>query len=192
MEKILISACLLGAKVRYNASGQYCEHPLIKKWLDENRLISVCPEVSGGGTIPRAPSEIIGENGGESVLNQLAKIKNNLGEDVTDLYLRGAESALKIAKSHAIKIAILKERSPSCGSTQIYDGSFSGIKKSGMGITTALLRKNGIKVFSENEIDEVALQLNEIENGNGLLITLGKRVSDNDGKNPLKRSKSNL
>jgi len=163
MEKILISKCLLGEKVNYRGSDAYCAHPLLKKWLSEGRLVSVCPEVQGGAPIPRPPAEIIGKGGGTAVLNKLAHIKTNQGIDVTDIFLKGAEVALKIAKQHNIKIAILKARSPSCGSGNIYDGSFTHKQISGDGVTTALLRKNGINIFSEEQIEEVEKCLANID-----------------------------
>lgn len=152
MEKILISSCLLGAKVRYHGGDAHCNHPLIERWLEEKRLVSLCPEVSAGASIPRAPSEIIG-----------SKIKNNEGADVSALYLHGAQLALEIVKTHHIKIAILKENSPSCGSHFIYDGTFTSNKIAGMGVTASLLTQHGIKIFSEEQLEEVEIYLNKIE-----------------------------
>jgi len=163
MEKILISACLLGIKVRYDGNGNYIENPLLKKWMDENRLVSVCPEVKGGASVPRPPSEIVGWGGGLAVLNNQANITNQDGTNVTEIYKKGAMAALQIAQQHNIKIAILKEGSPSCGSSLIYDGSFSKKKISQEGITTALLRKHGIIVFNENQLDSVERYLNQIK-----------------------------
>lgn len=160
MEKILISKCLLGEYVRYDGGhNSLCEYPLIKRWLEEGRLISTCPEVQAGLSIPRVASEIIGIGGGNAVLIKKARISTKDGTDVTDIYMRGAEIALNIAKQHQIKIAILKEGSPSCGSSRIYDGSFSSIKILGEGVTAALLRKNNIHVFNENELEQVEIYL---------------------------------
>lgn len=163
MEKILISACLLGAKVRYNGTHNQQHHPLLLQWQKENRLISVCPEVKGGATVPREAAEIVGFGGGKAVLKNLAKICNQDGTDVTELYKNGAMGTLSFAKMHHVKIAILKEDSPSCGSSQIYDGTFSNVKITQSGVTTALLRQNGITVFNEDQIDEAAQYLEKIE-----------------------------
>ena len=92
MEKILISKCLLGENVRYDGKhNSLCQHPLIKQWLEEGRLVSTCPEVQAGLSIPRPASEIIGKGSGKAVLANTAKILANDGTDVTDIYRKGAE-----------------------------------------------------------------------------------------------------
>ena len=139
MKKILISACLVGDKTRYDGKGNY--HPLVKELLEKYELVPFCSEVEGGLSIPRTPSEIKGD-----------RVINKAGKDVTRNYQAGAEKALNICKYLDIKIAILKDGSPACGVHQIHDGSFTGRKIKGMGITASLLSKNGIKVISEDEI----------------------------------------
>jgi uncharacterized protein YbbK (DUF523 family) len=164
MEKILISACLLGQIVRYDGKEISLENPQLKRWHKEGRLITVCPEVNGGLPVPRPAAEII--NGeGRSVLSGRARLQTINGTDVTENFLKGAFDALTTARQFDIKIAILKENSPSCGSSFIYDGTFSGTKKPGKGVTTALLEENGIRVFNENEIREAATYLNKLETG---------------------------
>lgn len=163
MEKILVSSCLLGEKVRYHGGDALVERPLLQQWRKEKRLISICPEVRAGASIPRSPSEIIGDGGGAAVLAGTVRIKNKADQDVTDLYTKAAHIALDTAKRHDIKLAILKDGSPSCGSTTIYDGSFSGKKITQAGITATLLRQNGIKVFSEQQIDEADAYLRSID-----------------------------
>ncbi len=145
MEKILISSCLLGEKVRYDGKIISCTDPLLKKWKDEGRLIPFCPEVASGLPIPRDPVEIQAN----------AKVLTADSTDLTANLIDGANQALELAKLHNIKIAILKERSPSCASQEIYDGSFSGTIISGSGITATKLRENGIEVFSEEQLDLV-------------------------------------
>ena len=140
MHKILISACFLGANVRYNGIIKALDHQVIVNWREQGRLISVCPEVTGGLSTPRAPAELQPHS---------ARIVDTLGTDVTDAFLLGAEHALRLCQKHKIKYALLKEYSPSCGSKEIYDGSFTQKKVSGMGVTAKLLKKNGIEVFSE-------------------------------------------
>lgn len=142
MEKILISACLVGDKVRYDGKGQY--HPLIKELLEKYDLVPFCPEVEGGLPTPRIPSEIY-----------KGRVINKEGKDVTKQFKEGAELALNICKYLQIKVAILKDQSPSCGSKEIHDGRFSGRLIKGKGITATILEQNGIKVYSENEIEEL-------------------------------------
>ncbi len=166
MEKILVSQCLLGYKVNYRGEDALCEHPLFKQWREEGRLVFVCPEVSAGMSIPRIPSQIVGKGGGKAVLKKIAVVKDKEGCDVTDFYVRGAENALQIAQQHHIKLAILKERSPSCGSNQIYDGSFSGEKIAGEGVTAALLRSHDIRVFSNEQLEAAAEYLLQLESQN--------------------------
>lgn len=141
MEKILISACLVGDKTKYDGKSNY--HPLIKDLLEKYELVPFCPEVEGGLPTPRQPSEIVGN-----------KVVTKVGKDVTKNFQDGASKALMICQYLGIKIAILKEGSPSCGLNQVYDGTFSGRKIKGSGITAKLLIQNGIKVITENDIEE--------------------------------------
>ncbi len=165
MEKILISACLLGERVKYHGGHALVENSTLDQWRKEERLVIICPEVSAGFPTPRRPSEIIGGGDGEDVLSQSAKILNHDGTDVTDGYIAGAKNALALAIQHQIKIAILKENSPSCGSSLIYDGTFTGKKRSGKGTTSALLAANGIRIFSEFEIHEALILITKLEAG---------------------------
>ncbi|UYM16578.1 DUF523 domain-containing protein [Endozoicomonas euniceicola] len=162
MEKVLVSSCLLGNKVRYNGLDLSCENELIKKWLHEGRVVAFCPEVSAGLPTPRAPAEIQNGNG-EDVLQLNARVVENTGEDVSEQFIAGAELALKLCIKHKIQVAILTESSPSCGSTMIYNGDFSDTKKAGQGVTAALLSKHGIRVFSQNNINEAATLLTSHE-----------------------------
>ncbi len=139
MQKILVSACLLGVNCKY--SGKNNENESIKKLSEKYELVPVCPEELGGLSTPRPPAEIIGE-----------RVLTVDGNDVTENFFLGAEKTLQIAQQNHCTIAILKEGSPSCGSNTIYDGTFSGTKKQGSGITTHLLRQHGIKVYSEDDI----------------------------------------
>lgn len=150
MEKILISACFLGQNVRYNAIVKKFAHPILQLWLQENRLIIQCPEVSGGLSTPRAPAEI------NSALGQVITAT---GTDVTNAFNTGASNTLRLCQKHNITFALLKESSPSCGSTSIYDGSFTNTKINGQGITTQLLTSHGIRVYSENTIEQLIKDL---------------------------------
>lgn len=162
MEKILISGCLLGQKVRYHGGDAFCDNPIIKKWQEEGRLVAVCPEVSAGLSIPRESSEIVGGTGID-VLRRSAKVLSHTGLDKTEAFIKGAKHALTTASKYNIKIAILKKGSPSCGNTTIYDGTFSGKITTGSGVTAALLVENGIQVFNDDQIVEAHEYLRAIE-----------------------------
>jgi uncharacterized protein YbbK (DUF523 family) len=153
MEKILVSACLVGERVRYNGIVKSFESHVIKSWNRRGWVVAICPEVAGGLSVPRLSSEI-SDGDGSQVLNGHKKVININGQDVTKYFLDGAQKALELAGSLGIRVAILKEESPSCGCGYIYDGSFSGVKKPGKGVTAALLEENGIRVFSEREISK--------------------------------------
>ena len=137
MSNILVSACLLGINCKYNGKNNRNERVL--KLMEKHTLIPVCPEQLGGMQTPREPPERLGE-----------KVVNKSGYDVTENYKRGAEEALRIAKLYGCKQAVLKEKSPSCGTDKIYDGSFSGTIADRAGVTVQLLRENGIEVIGEN------------------------------------------
>jgi uncharacterized protein YbbK (DUF523 family) len=140
--KILISSCLLGQKVRYDGKDCLQDHPRLSEWIKSDRTVFICPEMAGGLPTPRPPAEIVGN-----------KVLTINGEDVTPQYLLGAQKALDLAQKHNIRVAILKARSPSCGSKQVYDGTHSKKLIDGMGTTAALLTQHGVKVFDETEID---------------------------------------
>ena len=125
-------------------------------------MIPYCPEIAGGLPTPRAGAEIVGGEGID-VIRGKARLINENGKDVTNQFIKGAKNTLKVAKMHHATMAILKQGSPSCGSRFIYDGSFSGKTIPGKGVTAALLEQNGIKVFSEENLDEAALFILELE-----------------------------
>ena len=158
MVKVVVSACLLGAPVRYNATDKKTDHPILRRWVDEGRVVSVCPEVLGGLGTPRPPAEIVHIAG-------LRRVRANTGDDVTAAFENGAAEALEQALRHGARVAILKESSPSCGSSYVYDGTFTGVRVEGEGVTTALLRGRRIRVFSENELDAAAKYVAALERG---------------------------
>ena len=139
--KIMVSACLLGDNVKYN--GKNNRNEKLIDFLKDYDVIKVCPEVLGGLSIPRDPSEI-----------RKNFVYNNKNIDVTRYFLSGAYKVLEIIKSQNIKVAILKENSPSCGSNYIYDGTFKNKKIKGMGITSKVLKENGITILNENNYKE--------------------------------------
>jgi len=160
-EKILVSACLLGRPVRYNGSAKTVTHPALDQWRREGRLVSICPELTAGFSVPRPPAEIAAGQSGEAVLLDGARVIEATGADVTDLYVAGAHAALDLAREHGCRFALLIDGSPSCGSRFIYDGAFAGRKHVGAGVTTAFLRKHGIEVFAETEIDALQARLSQ-------------------------------
>ncbi len=146
----LISACLLGIKCTWDATNRYRDERALQL-LENDILIPVCPEQLGGLKTPRPPQEIQ-QGSGEDVLNGKCRVKNLNGEDVTREFVRGAGETLRIARLLKVRQFIGKSRSPSCGCRQIYDGTFSGKPVDGDGVTTALLKRNGIKVITEENL----------------------------------------
>ena len=146
----LISACLLGIKCAWDGKDN-CRSDKAIELLNFVTLIPVCPEQLGGLKTPRAPQEIQGGTG-EDVLDEKCKVLNRNEEDVTQEFITGAEETLKIARQFRIKEFIGKSRSPSCGCGQIYDGAFSQKLIDGDGVTTTLLKRNGIKVIKEEDL----------------------------------------
>lgn len=153
MQRILISACLVGEKVRHDGRDKLNSHPHLMRWQDEGRLVPFCPEVAGGLATPRPPAEIQGGDGA-AVLRGEAVVETNGGKNVTAAFVSGAEQALALAKAQGVTMAVLKAKSPSCGVGMIYDGGFSGKQIPGSGVTATLLEANGIRVFHENQLDE--------------------------------------
>lgn len=151
--KILISSCLLGQKVRYDGKDCLQDHPRLSEWIKSDRTVFICPEMAGGLPTPRPPSEIQPGKTVNDIFAGSGKVLTIDGEDVTPQYLLGAQKALELVQKHNIRVAILKARSPSCGSKQIYDGTHSKKLIDGMGTTAALLTQHGVKVFDETEID---------------------------------------
>ena len=140
--KILISACLLGVRCRYD--GENKTYPGIEELARRHTLVPVCPEQLGGLSTPRPPSERQGD-----------RVVANTGADVTMQYRRGAEETLRLCRLFGCEAAVLKERSPSCGKGSIYDGTFSGTLTEKDGVTVELLAAQGIAVFGESQIEEL-------------------------------------
>jgi uncharacterized protein YbbK (DUF523 family) len=151
MNRILISSCLMGNKVRYDGNDCNNLNDILKTLQEANILVPFCPEVSAGLPIPRLPAEINNFDLKKILLGDVT-VLDQKHNDITGYYHNGAKMALQLCLSLSITMAILKEHSPSCGVHEIYDGNFSGKKIKGMGVTTSLLKQNGIMVFSENEI----------------------------------------
>ena len=153
MKKILVSACLFGGEpVRYDGQDREEKSPMFQRWKEEGRLIPVCPEILGGLKVPRPPAQI-----------RDGRVVTETGEDLTENYRKGAESVLKTALENNVAFAVLKQKSPSCGSRHIYDGTFTGTLKEGRGIAAEVLENAGIKVFGEDELLAAGECLAEIE-----------------------------
>jgi uncharacterized protein YbbK (DUF523 family) len=142
----LVSACFAGIQCRYDAKSVPAEQ--IMALVRAGQAVPICPEQAGGLPTPRPPAEIIGGTG-DDVLDGKARVVDIMGNDVTEAFIAGAQEALALAQRIGATEAILKERSPSCGSCHIYDGQFKGQKVPGHGVTAALLRRHGIQVASE-------------------------------------------
>lgn len=149
-----ISACLGGVACRYD--GQSNTIPELSQLVEAGQAVMICPEVLGGLPIPRRPAEIQQGDGFDVWKNQ-ARVIDADGEDVTELFKQGAVKAYNEIKKRQISGLILKERSPSCGSGLIYDGSFSGNRITGVGVATAYFIQQGLKVYSEENWREMRI-----------------------------------
>lgn len=153
MKYVLVSSCLLGNAVRYDGHGKRSLSPILQRWIEQGRVIPVCPEVESGMPIPRPPAEITSGAGGNSVLVGIARVIEDNGGDVTSQFIHGADLALKKVKAKGIRIAVLKDGSPSCGSSYTYDGKFSGKAVQQPGVTAERLRQAGVLVFNEDQFN---------------------------------------
>lgn len=162
MIRVLVSACLLGERVRFNGKDAFVDSPAVSRWLAEGRIVPFCPELAGGLGVPRPPAEIRGGDG-QGVLDGRAIVVTNAGADVTRAFVEGARLALDAARVHGVRLAVLKEGSPSCASRSPYDGTFSGATRAGLGVTAALLEREGIRVFSEHTLADAADYVDTLE-----------------------------
>lgn len=149
--KVLISACLLGDNVKYSGGNNLTPELVTMLEKYNIKIVKICPECFAGLPIPRVPSEIRED-----------KVFSKDGRDITEEFLSGAEKTYQIAKRKQVDFAILKERSPSCGSSFIYDGSFSGKVIEGQGLTAKKLSKENIIIFSEENLEEIEKYLEEL------------------------------
>lgn len=142
--KLLVSACLLGARCRYDGGSKPC--PQVIALTEGHILIPICPEQLGGLPTPRPPAEIQGTH-----------VRCQDGREVTEAYQKGAAEALRMGRTLGCQGAILKSRSPSCGAGQVYDGSFSGCLRPGMGVTAQALKDQGFPLWTEENCHEIPL-----------------------------------
>lgn len=156
MEMILVSACLLGRPVRYDGSDKRSDfRDILNRWQADGRVVPVCPEVSAGLPIPRPAAEITGGISpvqGADVMAGTARVIDVNGRDITQSFTDAALHTVALAKRHGCRHAVLTDGSPSCGSTFIYDGTFSGTRRNGAGTTAAALMAQGIRVWPQSEI----------------------------------------
>jgi len=153
--KVLVSACLIGEKVRHDGRDNLIKHPFLHQLLESNRVVSACPEVLGGLQTPRAHARIVKRFPLEIITTDQ--------EDVTDQFLMGAESTLELAQQRGCVVALMKAGSPSCGNSAVPGGSFSGLSVGGAGVAAQELIHKGIPVFNEHQINELEAFLAQIE-----------------------------
>lgn len=146
MKKILVSACLCGDPCRYDGKAVPCDDPTFLKWLQEGRFVQVCPEVLAGLGVPRGESQ-----------RRKDRVVTIEGKDVTEAFFEGAYKTVELAKRENVVFCILKQRSPSCGSNIIHDGTFSGLKIPGQGVTTEVLRNAGYSVVGEDQMEQAII-----------------------------------
>lgn len=170
MEKILISACLLGDKTKYNGGDNY--FPFVEELKKKYILIPFCPEIEGGLSVPRSPSEI----------QKDGSVMNKEGKDVTSSFVSGAEKAYQATRFFGVSIAILKNGSPSCGSRQVYDGSFKGNLVDGLGITARRLIAAGVKVYSDTDNLEFLLGETEEQKEERKKRNIEKEMAKKEGR----------
>ena len=145
MQKILVSACLLGCPVRYDGQSKPVHHEQLERLNARGWLVPFCPETAGGLPTPRPAAEI----------QEDGRVMTACGKDVTCSFVKGAELALETCQREHIHTAILKQSSPSCGSKLIYDGQFHQKKIHGQGLTAKLLQQHQIQVLSEDDLDQL-------------------------------------
>lgn len=149
---LLVSACLAGCACRFD--GRAKPQPQVQRLVERGGAVAVCPEVAGGLDTPRRPAEIV-DGDGDDVLDGRARVVDDTGCDVTDAHLDGAAEAVRAAREAGAREAVLKEGSPSCGPSERYDGTFSGVRRLGQGVTAAALRRAGVAVRSEADLGSV-------------------------------------
>lgn len=159
--KILVSACLMGHAVRYDGQAKPLVHAALDRWREQGRLVTVCPEMSAGMPVPRLPAEIGEGWSAADILSGKGHVRESNGTDVTGEFLQAARNALALAVETGCTHALLIDGSPSCGSGFVYDGSFSGRRQKGEGVTAALLKAHGIQVFSDRQIEELVAAIGD-------------------------------
>jgi uncharacterized protein YbbK (DUF523 family) len=168
MLKVLVSGCLGGAPLRFNETGVPISSPIWQRWASEGRLVWFCPELAVGFPVPRPPAEIVGGSAVD-VLDGRARVHEASGRDVTGLFRAAADRALDRALQARVGLAVLVDGSPTCGSSYVHDGSFTGVTVAGRGVAAEALRRRGIPVFHHHDLDRAATTLAELERRSGAI-----------------------
>ena len=150
--KVFVSGCINGAPIRYNETNVVVESRIWDRWIDEGLVVSFCAELAAGFPVPRRPAETVGGDGA-LVLAGSAAVMEDTGANVTDRFIDGARLAVEHARANGCVVAVLTDGSPSCGSSYVYDGSFTGETVPGMGVVAQMFADYGIPVFAENQLD---------------------------------------
>ncbi|MGI9584307.1 MAG: DUF523 domain-containing protein [Acidimicrobiia bacterium] len=153
LRRILVSGCLNGPPIRYNATNVEVVSPIWDRWVEEGRLVPFCAELAAGFSIPRPPAEIRGGDG-TNVQSGTGTVVEDTGADVTEQFMEGARKTVAHAIKNGCAAAVLTDGSPSCGSTYTYDGSFTGGTINGTGVVAQLLIDNGVRVFPETQLQQ--------------------------------------
>ena len=156
--KILVSACLLGHRVRYHGGDKKIVDADFDWLFKTQELVPLCPEVAADLPVPRPPAEIQSGDGA-AVLDGTTRVVTEQGDDLTDAFVSAAQIALKRCQEEQIEYAVLTDFSPSCGSSEIYAGNFDSSRIRGSGVTAALLQANGIQVFNQTQVADLRKQL---------------------------------
>ena len=161
--KVLISACLMGERVRYDGSSRPVFHAVLDQWQADGRVIAQCPETLGGLLVPRPAAEIEAGFDGKDIYHEQGKVITKQGHNVSQYFVRGARRIVELVKENNIKVAILKANSPSCGNEKIYTGTFERQLRDGQGVTAAALTEAGVKVFNEHQLDEAQRYIQQLD-----------------------------
>lgn len=154
INRVLVSACLLGERVRYDGTSRPLSHPLLDQLQQSGRLLALCPETLGGLLVPRPAAEIQPGSDGADIWQETGRVITRQGHNVSQYFVRGARKARELALQQGVVMAILKANSPSCGSETIYSGAFDKTLRPGQGVTAAALRDAGIRVFNEHQLED--------------------------------------
>lgn len=153
LARVFVSGCLNGPPIRFNTTNVEVESQIWSRWAAEDRLVSLCPELAAGFGVPRPPAEIV-DGDATAVLVGTARVREDTGVDVTDMFVRGAKLAVERAVAGGCVAAVLTDGSPTCGTTYIYDGTFEGGTTAGRGVAAQLLHERGIAVFSHEQLED--------------------------------------
>ncbi len=164
LERIFVSACLMGAQVRYDGRARTLDDPLLATWRAEGRLVVLCPEMAVGLPTPRPAAEIAAGATAEAVLAGRAGVYDRDCLDLTADFTQAADVALDVARAHGCRFALLADGSPSCGSSYVHAGNFDGRRIDGQGVVTARLRAAGIAVFAQHQLADLAYAVETAEN----------------------------